>query len=183
MHADRADLANLAARVQSLEALFDRIATTRMAGVPILHPRLAVRAVGFEAVDEGRAAIGVLVTPWFMNLVWLPLVEGGCATPVGTSRTRTVGHERLDFLGAHEDGFGPYESCSLFSPMQEFADQAAALATAEQVLAILRAPAAPDAQSPQTAPAVPPDSAAPPSKRPAAPRADRRALLFGRGAP
>jgi [NiFe] hydrogenase assembly HybE family chaperone len=148
--------ATLPARVSALEALFRDIAATRMDGVPVLNERLAVQAVGFEAV--GEAACGVLVTPWFMNLVWLPAPADSPLAP-GASRARAIGPERFDFIGAHEQGFGGYEACSLFSPMFEFEDQAAAVATATEVLAILRAP------PPETVPA------------PA-----RRALLFGRGA-
>ncbi len=149
----------LARRVDALEALFRHIAATRMDGVPVLNDRLAVRAVGFEAV--GEAACGVLVTPWFMNLVWLPAPDEAALAP-GASRARVVGPERFDFIGAREDGFGAYEACSLFSPMFEFEDQAAALATAAEVLAILRAP-----------PPAPPEQVAVPA---------RRALLLGRGA-
>lgn len=188
--------ARILERVRELEALFERIAATRMQGVPILHPGLAVKAVGFRPTPDAAAAIGVLVTPWFMNLVWLPLARavapaaaaeaapastvagvaaGGAtsaaeptATPVGATRTRLVGHERFDFIGAHEPGFGPYEACSLFSPMADFADQAAALATAEQVMLLLHQP---------------PAAAAVPEALPAAqPVASRRALLFGRAA-
>jgi [NiFe] hydrogenase assembly HybE family chaperone len=129
-------------RVRALQALYERIAVTRMAGVPILHPGLQVQAIGFAPVDGGRAAVGVLLTPWFMNLLWLPLQAPGDAPPlpVGHTRVRCVGSERFDFLGADEPGFGPYESCSLFSPMHAFVDQAAAVATAEAVLAALREP-------------------------------------------
>jgi len=172
----------LQARVDALEALFDAIARTRMRDVPLLHAGLAVRAVGFEPLDGG--ALGVLVTPWFMNLVWLPLDPAPDPAPdparpalaVGASRTRAVGAERFEFIGACEPGFGPFEACSLFSPMFEFADQAAAVATAAQVLAILRAPPAGDAAAGAGAPG--PAAAA----APAAPAYSRRALLFGRAA-
>ncbi len=147
----------LAARVAALEARFAMIAATRMAGVPLLNERLAVAAVGFEKVEDG--AVGVLLTPWFMNLLWLPGEQAQAAAP-GASRRRAVGHENFEFIGAHEEGIGPYESCSLFSPMFEFEDQAAALATATEVLRVLRTP------PPQTAPEKP----------------SRRALLFGRPA-
>jgi len=146
----------LADRVNALEALFRTIAATRMAGVPVCNDRLAVQAVGFE--DSEAGALGVLVTPWFMNLVWLP-AGGEPPLAVGANRTRAVGPERFDFIGAFEPGFGAYEACSLFSPMFEFEDQAAAAATAREVLAILRAP--------------PPAPVAPPVP-------SRRALLFGR---
>lgn len=142
-------------RVAALEARFRDIAVTRMAGVPLLNERLAVAALGFEPVDDG--ALGVLLTPWFMNLLWLPAADAVAAAP-GASRRRAVGRENFEFIGAHEEGLGAYEACSLFSPMFEFEDQAAALATAREVLAQLRQPAPPE------------------------PQASRRALLFGRPA-
>ena len=151
--------APLAARVRALESLFEQIAATRMQGVPVLHEGLRVAAVGFETLPGGEAALGVLVTPWFMNLVWLPLANHAEALAVGATRTRAVGSECFDFLGAYEEGFGPYEGCSLFSPMFQFEDQAAALATAEQVLVHLRRPPEP---APEPMPA-------------------RRAWLLGRG--
>lgn len=156
------DPAALARRVAALEARFREIAATRMAGVPVQNERLAVQAVGFQALPAG-GALGVLVTPWFMNLVRLP-AEGEPAPAPGASRTHAVGPERFDFIGAHEAGFGSFEACSLFSPMFEFADHAAAVATAAEVLALLRRP-------PEPVPAPP-----------APPVPTRRALLFGRGA-
>jgi [NiFe] hydrogenase assembly HybE family chaperone len=164
-------------RVRAFEALFERIAATRMQGVPMLHPGLKVEAVGFEpdpaappardhtgtgAMASVPAAIGVLVTPWFMNLVWLPLAADAPAARVGDTRQHVVGRERFPFIGAHEPGFGSFEACSLFSPMFEFEDHAAARATAQAVLAELRRPPEPVCEKP--------------------PVAARRALLFGRGA-
>jgi [NiFe] hydrogenase assembly HybE family chaperone len=145
-------------RVAELEALFTRIAATRMAGIPILHPRLRVQAVGFE--PEGDGAAGVLVTPWFMNLVWLPPLPppDAAALAIGATRERRIGRECFPFIGAHEDGFGAFEACSLFSPMGEFSDHEAAIATAGAVLDELRRP----------------EPSAP------VPSASRRSLLFGR---
>lgn len=150
----------LADRTNALVALFRTIAHTRMAGVPILHPTLQVEAVGFQTQaaagpsrggstsemgardgmgGEGTAgAMGVLITPWFMNLVWFPLQRMDDLGGVGRSRPRCVGGECFDFIGGHEAAFGSYEACSLFSPMFEFADHAAARATADAVLAALR---------------------------------------------
>lgn len=154
----------LAARVGALVELYRHIAGTRMDGVPILHAGLSVRAIGFERVGSG--ALGILLTPWFMNLVWLPIeaAEDEPVLAVGASRARGVGNERFDFIGAFEEGFGPYEACSLFSPMFEFEDQAAAVATAEHVLALLRQPPPEPVAALPVAPPVP----------------SRRALLFGR---
>ncbi|HSV71459.1 MAG TPA: [NiFe]-hydrogenase assembly chaperone HybE [Methylibium sp.] len=159
----RSDPATVAARADMLVAAFREVETTRMAGLPLLHPRLRVEAVDFQhdAADPS-VALGVLVTPWFMNLVRLPLdaATEQALAGVGERRTRAVAALPIDFLGAYEPAFGRFEACSLFSPMAEFVDQAAAVATAREVLGQLRA-----------APAAPP-AAVP----------DRRAFLFGRRA-
>ena len=152
------------ARVQALVALFRHVQATRMVGVPVLNAALEVEAVGFEPalVEPGEppAAVGVLLTPWFMNLVWLPLQPDPRADRVGQGRVRAVGPTSFEFIGAHEPGLGAYEACSLASPMFEFPDQAQARATARAVLAELRPP-------------VPPG---PPISK------GRRGFLFGRSA-
>lgn len=130
----------LPARADALCLCFERIGATRMAGMPVMHPGLRVESIGFEPcadADGAPAALGVLLTPWFMNLILLPAPGQACAPP-GQSRRHLIGGERFDFIGAHEPGFGDYEMCSLFSPMFEFADQAAARATALEVLRVLR---------------------------------------------
>lgn len=134
----------LAAQVGALCSRYRHIEATRMAGVALCHPGLRVAAVGFAPLADSGGALGVLVTPWFMNLVWLPRPGQGQSLAVGAVRTRVLGGERLDFIGACEERIGAFEACSLFSPMAEFVDQAAALATAAAVLDELRkAPAAP----------------------------------------
>jgi [NiFe] hydrogenase assembly HybE family chaperone len=136
-------------RIELLERSFRHIASTRMAGVPVLHSALQVRAVGFAPLPEAPDwALGVLVTPWFINLLRLPLqpladVAGAAAAgclDVGRDAKREIGGQPLHFVGAHEDRLGHYEQCSLFSPMFHFADQAAAVATAAEVMKLLRNP-------------------------------------------
>ena len=171
----------LAARVQALATVHHEIARTRMQGLPVLHPALQVQAVGFERQPGAPAwALGVLVTPWFMNLVRLPM-PAEAAPPatestapaglaVGCTAPRDLGGHRFDFIGGFEAGLGAFEAASLFSPMFQFADQAAAVATAQAVLQLLREPAA--------APAA--EAATPPAPVPAGPA--RRGFLFGRSA-
>jgi len=143
----------MAERLETLEATFRRIATTRMRGVPVLHAGLSVQAVGFtrEPVVAGSKSasmplpmlMGVLVTPWFMNVLRLPLTSVAEAAmagllPVGVTGGRRYGEHHLDFVGAHEPTLGAFEQASLFSPMFSFADQPAAVATAHEVLRLLR---------------------------------------------
>lgn len=129
----------LAAGVANLEAAFRRIERTRMAGVPLLHPRLQVQAVDFASTGQGLA-LGVLVTPWFMNLVRLPLqAHAAVSLPApGLSEEQDIGGWTFSFFGHEEAGLGHFAAASLASPMGEFADQAAAVATARALLERLR---------------------------------------------
>jgi [NiFe] hydrogenase assembly HybE family chaperone len=128
--------------VHALEHVFRTVARTRMPGVPVMNPLLKVQALGFEHDADGTHALGVLVTPWFMNLVRLPLQPDAFVLAPGELGVRAIGTRRFHFIGAHETGIGGFEACSLFSPMFEFADQAAAVATASAALKELRTPPA-----------------------------------------
>lgn len=153
-------------RVDGLAHVFTEIGRTRMLGVPLQNPALLVQALGFAPdPDDPEILSGVLVTPWFMNLVRLPTranPPGLRLLAVGEKGQRAVGKTSFDFLGASEADIGAFEVCSLFSPMFEFADHAAAADTATEILNLLRLP--------MTTPAF---------KPPAEPT--RRGFLFGRG--
>src|SRR5512138_187554 len=149
--------------VQRLEAAFGHVAATRMQGLSLLNTVLRVEAVGFDVLPhEPGIALGVLVTPWFMNLLRVPLSDADAAALLlaGRQAPRTIGGHEISFTGGHEPAFGAYEMCSLFSPVFEFADHETARATAREILRSLRA-----------------------GERPAAaPLPARRGFLFGRSA-
>ena len=141
-------------RVSLLEAFYRRVQAERMQGIPILNPALAVEAVGFllgAPTTEGEEPVaeGVLITPWFMSLVRLPLQAQPHAGRVGCKTVRDFGCERFDFIGGHEWPLGYHETCALFSPMQGFAGQDQARETALASLALLRP--APPAEVPVAA--------------------------------
>lgn len=132
-------------RVQTLVDFYRRVQTERMQGIPILNPALAVEAVGFRATEIGEqrdeaVAEGVLITPWFMSLLRLPLDVQDHAGRVGRKRVLAFGNERFDFIGAHGPALGFHEACALFSPMAEFRSQVQARETAQAVLDQLRPP-------------------------------------------
>lgn len=133
--------------VTALEHLVARYeqAAVRMKDLPVFNPALRVEAVGFHEFQGGQ--LGIIVTPWFMNLVFLP--GPGAASPPreGERRGRALPAGTVDFVGARFDDVGPFESCSLFSPMPNFESAEVARATAEEALLLLVAP-----------PAVPPPS-------------------------
>lgn len=132
-------------RVAALVDFYRRVESERMQGIPILNPALSVQALGFRLADEEDAvAEGVLITPWFMSLVRLPLDVQDHAGRVGRKRVLAFGNERFDFIGAHDPAVGFHEACALFSPMADFRDQDQARETAQAVLDQLRpAPPAP----------------------------------------
>lgn len=112
-----------------LEAAF-RATASRMAGLGIVNPELRVEAVDF-APWEGHW-LGVLVTPWCMNLMvlprdraqWLPLRSGD-------KRHYTFPAGDYEFIGARDATAGEFHMCSLFSPMLQFADHDTARITAK----------------------------------------------------
>ncbi|MGE5336348.1 MAG: [NiFe]-hydrogenase assembly chaperone HybE [Gemmatimonadota bacterium] len=121
---------------EKLETTFRAIHAERMHGMPLVNEALRVEAVGFRRW-EGRW-LGVLITPWFMSLVLLPDVPGQWrSVPVRGSTGYVFPAGVFDFIGGHEPALGEFQSCSLFSPMFEFAQHEVARATAEAVLAAL----------------------------------------------
>ncbi len=118
---------------EGLERVYTDIQQERMAGVPILNPQLAVQVVGMQA--WGKHSLGVLITPWFMNLMLLSS-EGNDwhDLPLGSSQRHVFPSGPYEFIVGEEAGIGRYQMCSLFSPMFDFADQGSAVATAEAVM-------------------------------------------------
>ncbi len=117
----------------ALQRRFETIWRGAMADVPILNPALQVRTVGFRPWQDHW--LGVLITPWFMNLMLLPrLAERWPPSAEGESRPIVLPAGVFEFIGARDKELGPWLACSLFSPMFEFHDMAGAEATALAVL-------------------------------------------------
>ena len=114
-----------------LEEVFDNIYRTRMQDVPIVNTNLSVQAVGFRRHDDYWA--GILITPWFMNLMLLSAEQEPVWTDggVGDSVKKIFPAGRFEFLQAEEPALGRILMCSLFSPMFEFADHDSAVIAAE----------------------------------------------------
>lgn len=153
-------------RVAGLEAAFRRIAATRMAGLPILHPQLAVEAVGFRSWQDKW--LGVLITPWAINLVMLPAGDPDfSALAIDRRQTWRFPSGEYDFMGGDEEECGAYQFCSLISPVPEegVMDQAAARALAAEVLVQLFTDPADDVAMRPAAPAEPASRLAGPMSR------------------
>lgn len=149
----------------ALEAAFEAVLNGPMRGMPMVNRALRVEAVGFRPWNGHW--LGVLVTPWFMNL-WLMPQDDAAWSVLGEREKRryTFPAGRFEFIGGRHPALGDYQACSLFSPMFEFADAEAARATASAAL---------DALFDRGEPAV----AAAPAAAPPAGEASRRRFLFG----
>jgi [NiFe] hydrogenase assembly HybE family chaperone len=103
----------------------------------------------------------VIVTPWFMNLTITPGDAGRWQSlPVGGKRRMRFPAGDYEFIGSKDPVFGEFQTCSLFSPMQDFADHDTACLVARLALeALLDAqhaepPAAPEGGSVAGPPAL-----------------------------
>ncbi len=112
-----------------LEAAF-RATAQRMHGLAFVNPALRVEAVEF-ATWEGRW-LGVLVTPWSMNLMLLPQDPARWQRlPRGEKRVYAFPAGDYEFIGADDPAAGEFQMCSLFSPVLQFTDHDTARMTAQ----------------------------------------------------
>ncbi len=122
------------------------ILATRMQGLPIVNPKLAVRAAPFvkTTVDDGMPAwFGVVVTPWSVQGILAPCRrEGWKFIPAGAVADVELPGGVFRFMSCADSTLGHYRMCSLKSPVFEFADQATADAFAAACMDLMlgRAP-------------------------------------------
>lgn len=132
-------VAAITARTSLLVADFKEIWHARMRDVPIVNKALHVEAVGFRQ-QEGRL-LGVLISPWFMNLILLPTAgEDWQGLVAGAKEVIGFPSGEYEFIHNTRPMVGGYKACSLFSPMSEFASQLQAVEVARAVMAALFQP-------------------------------------------
>jgi [NiFe] hydrogenase assembly HybE family chaperone len=120
----------------AVEQAFRRIEAERMAGLPFCNAALRVEAVGFAIHDEQW--LGVLVTPWAMNLMLLPATAATwISAPEGRRLMIRYPAGEFAFLGGGEQEIGEYLACPLFASMDQFIDQETARLTAHASLIAL----------------------------------------------
>lgn len=105
------------------------IERTRMAGLPVLNPRLAVRAVEFRR--WGNDWLGVLVTPWsIVALYACGSREGWVDVPPGRERLIELPAGDFPFVSMDDPVLGRFLLLSLKSPVLDVGDQETADAIA-----------------------------------------------------
>jgi [NiFe] hydrogenase assembly HybE family chaperone len=118
-----------------------RRAALKVKALPVYNPTLAVEAVGFR-LHEGRH-VGVIVTPWFMNLVVLPSADDLATWAEGGEVRLVFPSGSYDFTVSRLNDVGLIGACSLFSTMSEFTDHEAAQVAATSITEALFQPEAP----------------------------------------
>ena len=116
-----------------------REAAVRMRPLPQYNAALEVDAVGFREY-HGRQ-VGVVVTPWFMNLTVLPAPDEQPPWHAGRITRLDFPSGPYDLMVGEAEGVGRIATTSLFSLMHDFADAETARATARAALdALFEAP-------------------------------------------
>ncbi|GAB5413625.1 MAG: [NiFe]-hydrogenase assembly chaperone HybE [Congregibacter sp.] len=115
-----------AARLRDAYAKVD----ARMRGLPVYREGLPLGVLEMESTDAGLVTIAY--TPWCMNIVLISadreqLVEG-------SSRDVALPSGVYPFIRGFLPDYGAIESCSLYSPMQDFADGESVIAVAAEVM-------------------------------------------------
>lgn len=138
---------------------FFQQANQRMMGLPVHNPALLVEVRGLTALPGHEGVlIAVLITPWCMNLV---LVQEAAAVPwqgfyTGLERDLQLPCGQVRFVVGDDGAGGFYQMCSLFSPMDDFADHATAQEVADETLKAVLCLPTPEPE-PEQIPAEPVD--------------------------
>ncbi|MCB6176690.1 [NiFe]-hydrogenase assembly chaperone HybE [Rhodobacter sp. Har01] len=128
---DASVLAERDRRTEALVADFREVFHAKMRDVPMVNHALHVQAVDFQPWEGGF--LGVLVAPWFMNLVFLP-PNVWPLLPAGAKETIAFASGDYEFLHNSRPMVGPYLACSLFSPMGDFTSQLQAVDVARAIM-------------------------------------------------
>ncbi len=116
-----------------LEQVFGKIQREQMQDIPILNDKIRVQAVGFR-YHEGRL-LGVIITPWMMNLMLLPAADDDWqAWQPGHKEVFEFPSKPCQFMLNEFDRVGKCQTRSVYSPMNSFACHEQAVAAAQQYL-------------------------------------------------
>ena len=106
--------------------------------MPIVNPQLDVEAVGFRA--HGDDEVGILITPWFMNLVILPGPGTRLGIAQGDEIAWTLPAGDYAMTCCRDDALGDYLTAVLFRTVADFPDQATARDIAKTILEMIFTP-------------------------------------------
>ena len=119
--------------VDMLVTVYRDLVQPRMQTLPMYNPELRVEAVGFRE-HEGRPC-GILLTPWFMNLVLLP-AENDDWSGMASGESLKVSFPAGEYLClmSTPEGIPPHLSLPLFNTVKEFDSEDTARSVAGEIL-------------------------------------------------
>ena len=117
---------------RALVGRYTEIYEQRMQGLPFVNTKLSVEAIGFREFEDFE--LGVLISPWFMNLVILPDANLDDRLEQGRKINVRLPTETVEFMTVQDEELGLYLSAVLFSSVTDFPDQETAKWIAEQVM-------------------------------------------------
>lgn len=120
-------------KVADLVTHYEKIYRDRMRDLPIVNPKLSVEAVGFDQWEDKD--LGILITPWFMNLVLLPDSDRLADVPQGEQIECRFPSGPCELTVYQDEELGSYLAAVLFRTVADFPDQETARAVAEEALA------------------------------------------------
>jgi [NiFe] hydrogenase assembly HybE family chaperone len=130
------NMTDLETLTRQIESVFKRIEQEQMQGIPLLNPALQVQTIGFQHYQE--RPIGILITPWMMNLLLLPNEKDDWSDlKLGDKQHHRLPANEYRFMVNEIEGIGVCQTHSLYSPMHEFMNQEHAVAAAESFMQTL----------------------------------------------
>jgi [NiFe] hydrogenase assembly HybE family chaperone len=122
--------ANRHPRVRQLLTRLEHVGDTEMRGLPLYNDALVVEGVGFRV--HAAALVGVVITPWFINAIHLPLQPVSIDWAViGRRVEHRLPSGPVTFTRGGDEITGQYDALSLHSPVNAFTSQDMARREAE----------------------------------------------------
>lgn len=126
-----------------LQSHYQHVWRTRMQDLPFVNAGLAVETIGFR--QHQGDWLGVVITPWFLNLF---LLYGGGSLwadlSAGQRRLVQLPCGSLQFIADHDPDIGVYQYCPLLASMNALLDMATARQAALDALQAVLTQAAPE---------------------------------------
>lgn len=133
------DTATSANRVDNLVNRFQQIGVERILGLPIYNEKLNVEAVDFQDCSGGL--IGILVTPWFMNVMLLPEDTSPYQhQELGEKVKYQLESGEHEFVIGEDEEVGRYLFRTVTSPTHCYKKQISAVNAGSKALSVLLTP-------------------------------------------
>ncbi len=122
----------MTATTEKLERHYRAVLSERMRDMPFVNPELEVEAIGFRDFEGHQ--LGVLLTPWFMNLVLLPGSDDFDEYAQGSAYRWSLPEGSYDFNVCRDRDLGTYMTAVLFRTVADFPDQDTARSIALEIM-------------------------------------------------